>query len=178
MTFLELAREKLLGEKILQIYSDVSRPTGVNHYLFKIICVSGSQNQVSFYDVYDGRIHNLHLITRGVNNRCWGAKIHCHRVPKQSKQDVTFPRATADVAMSRTKLSPSLPGAATLRGLVPKVHWKEQVQSSETWQRSGLARRDDGGYSDLPVYHEWEPPVGMCWWMTCPAGGSDYGIHD
>lgn len=38
---------------------------------------------------------------------------------------VTFPRATAEVAMSRTKLSPSVPGAATLRGLVPKVHWKE-----------------------------------------------------
>lgn len=73
--------------------------------------------------------------------------------------------------MSRTKLSPSLPGAATLRGLVPKVHWKEKLHASETWQRSGLARRDDGGYSDLPVYPEWEPPVGMCWWMTCPAGG-------
>lgn len=41
---------------------------------------------------------------------------------ERRKPDVTFPRATADVAMSRTKLSPPLPGAATLMGLVPKVH--------------------------------------------------------
>lgn len=38
------------------------------------------------------------------------------------KHDLTFPRATADVAMSRTKLSLPLPGAATLMGLVPSVH--------------------------------------------------------
>lgn len=36
--------------------------------------------------------------------------------------DLTFPMATAEVAMSKTKLSPSLAGAATLMGLVPKVH--------------------------------------------------------
>lgn len=40
----------------------------------------------------------------------------------QNKPVVTFPSATADVAISRTKLSPSLAGAATLMGLVPKVH--------------------------------------------------------
>lgn len=51
---------------------------------------------------------------------------------------VTFPSATADVAMSRTKLSPSLAGAATLMGLVPKVHYKEQVHSVRMRQRSRL----------------------------------------
>lgn len=35
---------------------------------------------------------------------------------------ITFPNATADVAMSSTKLSPPLAGAATLMGLVPNVH--------------------------------------------------------
>lgn len=49
---------------------------------------------------------------------------------------LTFPSATADVAMSRTKLSPSLAGAATLMGLVPKVHYKEQVHSVRMRQRS------------------------------------------
>lgn len=43
---------------------------------------------------------------------------------KHHKLHVTFPIATADVAMSRTKLSPSLAGAAKLMGLVPKVHYK------------------------------------------------------
>ena len=33
----------------------------------------------------------------------------------------TFPNATDVVAMSRTKLSPSFPGAATQIGLVPKM---------------------------------------------------------
>lgn len=32
---------------------------------------------------------------------------------------VTFPNATAEVAISRRKLLPSLPGAATDRGFVP-----------------------------------------------------------
>ena len=36
----------------------------------------------------------------------------------------TFPRATLEVAMSRTKLSPSLPGAAIQMGLVPNTCWK------------------------------------------------------
>lgn len=35
---------------------------------------------------------------------------------------LTFPNATADVAMSSTKLSPPLAGAAMLMGLVPNVH--------------------------------------------------------
>lgn len=46
-----------------------------------------------------------------------------------AEPDLTFPSATADVAMSRTKLSLSLAGAATLMGLVPKVHYRQQVQN-------------------------------------------------
>ena len=34
---------------------------------------------------------------------------------------LTFPKAAVDVAMSSTKLSSPLPGAATEMGLVPKV---------------------------------------------------------
>lgn len=45
----------------------------------------------------------------------------------QYKPSLTFPSATADVAISRTKLSPSLAGAATLMGLVPKVHYKQHA---------------------------------------------------
>lgn len=56
------------------------------------------------------------------------------------KPDRTFPSATADVAMSRTKLSPSLAGAATLMGLVPKVHYKQQVHSVRRRQKSRLWR--------------------------------------
>lgn len=33
---------------------------------------------------------------------------------------LTFPTATAEVAISRTKLSPLFAGAATARGLVPR----------------------------------------------------------
>lgn len=47
----------------------------------------------------------------------------------QYTPDPTFPSATADVAMSRTKLSLPLEGAATLMGLVPRVHYKQQVHS-------------------------------------------------
>lgn len=43
----------------------------------------------------------------------------------QHKSNLTFPIATADVAMSRTKLSPSLAGAAILMGLVPRVHYRQ-----------------------------------------------------
>lgn len=46
------------------------------------------------------------------------------------KPDVTFPIATADVAMSRTKLSPFLAGAAKLIGLVPKVHYNQPQDST------------------------------------------------
>ena len=38
----------------------------------------------------------------------------------------TLPRATQLVAMSRTKLSPFFPGAATDKGLVPKVTWLDK----------------------------------------------------
>lgn len=51
---------------------------------------------------------------------------------------LTFPSATADVAMSRTKLSLPVAGAATLMGLVPRVHYKQQVHSVRIRQRSHL----------------------------------------
>ena len=38
----------------------------------------------------------------------------------------TLPSATAEVAISSTKLSPFKPGAATEMGLVPKEGWKTQ----------------------------------------------------
>lgn len=56
----------------------------------------------------------------------------------QHKLALTFPSATADVAMSRTKLSPSLAGAAKLMGLVPNVHYKQQVHSIRIRHRSYL----------------------------------------
>ena len=40
---------------------------------------------------------------------------------------VTFPKATVDVAISKEKLSPSFPGAATAIGLVPNARLFERV---------------------------------------------------
>lgn len=54
------------------------------------------------------------------------------KVHQLAEPDLTFPSATADVAMSRTKLSLSFAGAATLMGLVPKVHYGQQVRSVRT----------------------------------------------
>lgn len=56
------------------------------------------------------------------------AALMVHRL---TEPELTFPSATADVAMSRTKLSLSFAGAATLMGLVPKVHYRQQVQQDE-----------------------------------------------
>ena len=44
---------------------------------------------------------------------------------KEFKSSVrpTLPRATDDVAISNTKLSLPLPGAASVKGFVPRVTW-------------------------------------------------------
>jgi len=46
--------------------------------------------------------------------------MNCNSQRKKFEDD-TLPRATADVAISRTKLSPPTPGAAKVNGLVPKT---------------------------------------------------------
>lgn len=59
------------------------------------------------------------------NPKTRGMQHWCASAGTERQVSLTFPRATADVAMSRTKLSPSFAGAATAMGLVPKVHWTQ-----------------------------------------------------
>ena len=42
-------------------------------------------------------------------------------------KSITFPKATVDVAMSNSKLSPLFPGAATAMGLVPMIAFRALI---------------------------------------------------
>lgn len=49
---------------------------------------------------------------------------------RQPSKLLTFPRAQAEVAISRTKLSPCLAGAARLRGFVPSTACEIRIQNT------------------------------------------------